>query len=243
MVEWYLRSYVLYQQSEWVDLLPFAEMAYNNTIHRSTGLTPFQVVMGKDFPAIPELDTQPRPGMSPAAWADKVRTSWPAIKQALKKAEEEYKHQADKRRTDCKPLHVGDQVFLSTKYIKLRHPSKKLGPKYLGPFRVTKVINPVTVRLHLPPLLGKIHPVFHVSLLKLVEHPPSDSRPGPVYQGEYEIEDILDSKLKRGRVKYLVKWKGYSYEESSWVHDYNITAPRLLRQFHRKYPHLPRPPP
>lgn len=34
---------------------------------------------------------------------------------------------------------------------------------------ITKVINPVMVALKLPPLLGKIHPVFHSNLLKSVE--------------------------------------------------------------------------
>lgn len=56
MVECYLRAYVSYQQDNWCELLPFAETAYNNSVHRSTGFTPFKIVTGKDFPAIPELD-------------------------------------------------------------------------------------------------------------------------------------------------------------------------------------------
>lgn len=143
--------------------------------------------------------------MSPAAWTDKIWMSWPSVKQALKKAEEEYKHQADKERAEPKPLHVGDHVFLSTKYIKLQNPCKKISPKYLRPFMITKVINPGTVRLKLPSLLGKIHPVFYVSLLIQVEHTTSTIRPGLINQDEYELEDILDSKIKRGKMKYLVK--------------------------------------
>lgn len=144
-------------------------MAYNNVVHHSTGLNPFQVVMGKEFPTIPELDVQdPDPG-TPTEWADKIREIWPQVKLALQKAADEYKQQADKKRADPKPFQVGDRVYLSTKYLKLRTPSRKLGPKYVGPFTVTKVINPVPVALKLPPLLGKVHPVFHSILLKPVE--------------------------------------------------------------------------
>lgn len=40
MVEQNLWYYVTYQQTNWVELLPFVEVAYNNAIHSSTGHTP-----------------------------------------------------------------------------------------------------------------------------------------------------------------------------------------------------------
>lgn len=66
MVEHYLRCYVSYQQSNWVDLLAFAEVAHNNAVHSSTGFSPYKVVSGQDFVSIPEygpgkaLPVQPR---------------------------------------------------------------------------------------------------------------------------------------------------------------------------------------
>lgn len=239
MVQRYLRSYVSYQQSDWSNLLPFAEVAYNNAVHCSSGLTPFHIVMGKEFHAIPELEAQTQEQMSPSEWADKIREVWPHVKQSLQKATDEYKQQADKRRGEFQPFQVGDRVYLSTKYVKLRLLCKKLGPKYLGPFTITKVINPVTVMLKLPPLLGKIHPVFHCSLLKLAGNPEAVEPPGPMNGDHYEIDEILDSKMARGKVKYLVRWKGYPYEEASWVYPHSINALRLLRRFHKQYPHKP----
>lgn len=107
---------------------------------------------------------------------------------------------------------------------------------------MTKIINPVTVALKLPPLLGKIHPVFHSSLLKPVTTvQDSPNRPGPVTEDHYEIGKILDSKMSRRRLRYLVRWKGYPYEEAPWVPANDVTAKRLLRQFHRKHPLKPQP--
>lgn len=80
-----------------------------------------------------------------------------------------HKTQADKKQAAHKLFWVGDRVYLSMKYLWLKLLCKKLGPKYLGPFPVVYVMNPVTVELKLPPLLGKMHPVFHSSILKLVE--------------------------------------------------------------------------
>lgn len=53
MLEYYLRYYVNYQQDNWIELLPFAEVAYNNSVHSSIGFTPFQVPTGLDFVPMP----------------------------------------------------------------------------------------------------------------------------------------------------------------------------------------------
>ena len=58
---------------------------------------------------------------------------------------------------------------------------------------------------------------------------------------EYEVETILDSRIRYRRVEYLVKYRGYGDEENTWVAHFNVHAPRVIERFHRDHPDKPRP--
>ena len=82
--------------------------------------------------------------------------------------------------------------------------------KYVGPYKVIAKVGPVAYRLDIPEGL-KIHPTFHISLLKwYVGHHAS---PDPIEvedeEQEYEGEKIIDFKRTKKGEWYLVKWKGY----------------------------------
>jgi len=99
-----------------------------------------------------------------------------------------------------------------------------------------------TYKLELPENL-RVHPTFHVSLLKLVSCDASrpnqehHSRPPPDLvhnELEFEVEAMLKSRQLRGRErKYLVKWKGYHPIEASWVNESNMEhAQKAIEEFH-----------
>ena len=46
ILEQYLRSYCLYQQDDWAELLPLAEHAYNSAVSESTKVSPFKANYG-----------------------------------------------------------------------------------------------------------------------------------------------------------------------------------------------------
>ena len=64
---------------------------------------------------------------------------------------------------------VGDMVFLKVSPMKevMRFGQKdKLAPRYIRPFEVRSRVGDVAYRLVLPLELSRIHPVFHVSILR-----------------------------------------------------------------------------
>ena len=52
----------------------------------------------------------------------------------------------------------------------------------------------------------------------------------------YEVEEILNSRLYRDKLQYLIKWKDYLPSENKWVPATNVQAKRLINAFHRKNP-------
>jgi hypothetical protein len=68
-----------------------------------------------------------------------------------------------------------------------------------------------------------IHPIFHVSVLEPYKssHIPNPIPPPPPpieidHNVEYEVEEILDSRLLHRRLEYFIYWKGYGISERTW---------------------------
>ena len=95
----------------------------------------------------------------------------------------------------------------------------------------------------------RVHPVFHVSLLEPYRESILPGRvqepPLPVeVEGEleYEVEKILDSRIERRKLKYLVDWVGYGPEERTWEPAENVKNARdAVANFHQAYPLRPYP--
>ena len=75
-------------------------------------------------------------------------------------------------------------------------------------------------------------------------HPRMAPKPGPIQvdgQDEFEVEAILDSRVHRGWVQDMVKWKGYGAGDSSWEDAAALAhAQAKVRAFHKANPSAPR---
>ncbi|MBW0577997.1 hypothetical protein O181_117712 [Austropuccinia psidii MF-1] len=142
-------------------------------------------------------------------------------------------------------------VWLSSKNIKSTRPTKKLSERWLGPFPILNKVSTHAYHLKHPSQWRFIHPVFHISLLKPVKTstiPNTHQEPPPPMimeeEEEWEVSQILYSKLKRGKLWYLVEWKGFSQdsERSTWEPTENLkNCPELVKEFHSLYPDKPGP--
>jgi hypothetical protein len=229
-----LRAYIDYHQLDWDQHLVPLEIAFNNTVHASTGFTPFYLNSGREI----ELPVdQAVSGVTPSAnqsAADRFTRLSADLQQAKKNLEAAQQRQAkyaDEKRREL-VFKVGDQVMLSTEHLKLKVPGQtaKLLAKFIGPFKITRVISDTAYQLELPHSM-RIHPTFHVSKLKpyrdgsaIFPWRNQPSRPSPeiLPDGEeaWEVERIIDKRQRKygrnTRTEYLVHWKGYPDHDRTW---------------------------
>ena len=208
-----------------------AEFAYNNAKHASTGYTPFELNCRYHPRVSYKEDVDPR-SRSKAAdeLTEELRTLMAACRENLQHAQELQKRAHDKG-TKPRSYAPGEKVWLNSKYIKTKR-NWKLEAKFFVPFRVLHPVGSQAYKLELPKQ-WRIHDVFYVSLLEQ-----DTTKKGRVDEKtaeqlefeaggdnkEYEVEGIHDSAVyaresETGHLQglyYLVSWKGYLKDESTW---------------------------
>jgi hypothetical protein len=232
VIEEMLRHYVSARHTDWDLYLALVEFAYNNSMQASTGRSPFYLNSGQ-HPLTPGSPLKPPSSDLPVAdnFLQNIATALSDAKTLLALAQNRQKQYADQKRRPL-ILQPGDKVYLSTAHLPLpdRTQVRKLAPKYTGPISVQQVISNVAYKLELPNHM-KIHPVFHVSQLKIYN--PNDKTrfpgrtpppPPPVIfdaDPRYTIDHVIDHReVRRGnsvRSQYLVTFRDHPFHEARWV--------------------------
>ena len=246
VLEQYSRTSCTWDRKDWLELLPYSEFCYNYTIHSATTVTPFYA----NFSYHP-IDNYP---------AEVVESNVPAA--------EEYVENLAKLRTDMREtlllagegitkyynrhvsekeptFTVGDKVMVTAKNIKTKRKSKKLDHKMRGPFKVIWLIGSYAYELALPYGAGKVNPVYHISFLEPYHRNqiPGSRSPTPqpaVDLGDdiWEVEKVLATKVRRKKVQYLIRWKGFGPDEDTWEPWENIEdgGVETVQDFHEDNP-------
>jgi transposase InsO family protein len=252
-IEDMLRAYVNQRQDDWDHLLTAVEIAYNNSKQTSTGFSPYFLNYGQhpSFPlnSLTELSERSN-NASVEELLEKLTGALIEAQENVKRAQLNQERQANQHRSE-QEFEVGQQVWLSTATLRLKMKiTPKLSQRWIGPFIIKRKLSPLTYELDLPTSLS-IHPVFHISKLRLhcpserfdPHRPPLPDRPPPEIidqNEEYEVETIRDHRLAkwRGRMykQYLVKWKGYPEWENTWEWEDTLTssAKEVVEEYERR---------
>jgi hypothetical protein len=215
-----LRSLVTEHHSSWDNVLPQAEFAYNESVNRSTGKIPFEIVYSRQPRGVSKLrDSEQMITKSASAeeFAEAMEELHSRVKQRLLKSNQEYKRRADQHR---RQLHFEVDDLVLAHLRKERFPRgtyNKLKMKKIGPCRVLKKLGENAYEIELSDEIG-ISPTFNVSDLypyKAEEAGAgSDEQPKIQWQKQMSIvekpqmERILDKRVskKTRRKEYLSIW-------------------------------------
>nr|KYP49546.1 hypothetical protein KK1_028742 [Cajanus cajan] len=135
------------------------------------------------------------------------------------------KHYADQKRLPH-PFRVGDYVLVKLRpYCQATAKNKrtsKLAQRFYGPFRVVTQIGDVAFQLDLPDG-AQIHPVFHVSKLKLFKNsavtPALELLPATCHnQPKLQPLAVVDwrESPRSGAREALIQWQGLFPEDATW---------------------------
>ena len=207
-----------------------------------SGLSPFEASLGYQPPLFPAQEPDAAVS-SPSDHVQRCRQVWEKTRTALLRSQERSSKSANRRRVPAPTYLPGQEVYLRAKNLPVPGTSKKLAPRFVGPFTIESVLNPVSVRLSLPPSMHT-HPVFHVSQIKPVvvspHSAPETVPPPPQVLGDgdlaWQINKIMDVRRYGRGFQYLVDWVGYRPEDRSWVPRSYFADDSALVEFYAEHP-------
>jgi len=188
-----------------------AEFAYNNKAHSSTWMLPFKANYGQD-PRMVFEGRKKGKYVGAEKFVEKMKEIQEEAKAVLGKVQEDIKKYADRRRSEVDEYKVEDLVMLSTKDLKYQmvgRRTEKLMERFVGPYKVQKIVSSNAVKLELPSTV-KIHPVVNVSRIQYyvgqVEGQRKEQLAPVIIKGkeEWEVKRILNKQKIREKDKYLV---------------------------------------
>jgi hypothetical protein len=149
-MEQYLRAFCNYEHDNWVELLPLAEVAYNNAIHGSTRRTPFWT--NYHYHPVMQFKAPKQPSsLNSEIHADAFTADSEQTHQTFRKNLQEAQANQTKYAGGKEVVfEVGDKVWLSTRLFRTTRPLKKLDYNRTGLYTISKVMNKNAYKLDLP---------------------------------------------------------------------------------------------
>ena len=232
-------------QQDWDEYAERLTFALNTAQDRVRKETPFYFVHGWDAKTtleatLPVVNTRTK-GSGARGWRYHIQSHYQRTREQVNehlRSASQARVLAHYKQVVGHKVRPGVQVWLYLDRVKEGY-AKKLAHLWHGPFRVLKLVGEYAAWLEVRDMTYRLFPVVHVSKLKRVrEFPdrpsdrltvdeadridfdecllPEDSWTRELEEGEYEVEEILESRINkktrygRQRREFLIRWKGHA---------------------------------
>jgi hypothetical protein len=247
----YLRVYVNHQQDDWADWLFMIEYAFNAFISVITQMFSFLVNyefesrMSFDHVEFEENTVRDRLNkFRRRAIVFIMKNIWKFAKKHMKKSQQNHVTYVNRHRISTSDYQMKNQVWLSTKNIQIDRSSRKLDHKMIKSFKILKKRDN-SYKLDLSNEMN-IHSIFHISLLRknsqnlILDQIISSSSSIIIDdEKEFDVEDIIDSRLiKRAlnkRLQYKIRWIEHSSNRKWYSIENFENAKEILTDYHQRY--------
>jgi hypothetical protein len=260
LIDQRLRMFINHYQDNWSRTLPALDYVQNGTPHESTGLQPHEVMMGfpmpkpydwekrtQDWSDIPRQEKLNRTDAQQVAKT--IQGYVELARETMGKAQERMRSQANAHRREP-DFEVGDtvRVLRKTYSTTTDRPSDKLEFPLTKGWYTIKEKSGHSFLLDLPDD-WKGPKLFHADRLRKFDNNPLPGQacdnPGPEDvdgEPEWEVQEVLASKLSRGKLYYQVQWRGWNADETWYLAENFKNATAALQQYHDQNPGKAGPP-
>ena len=238
-----LRSHALNRREDWDTTIKVAQFQLNAATHKATRRSPFEALFGFSPRSLPktlkEMITECSGATSFVEDMTRVRED---IKKKLEANNEDMAKRVNKGRKAVE-FKEGDEVLVSTNLLSVPEDLRKLGARFVGPYKVSGVPTPVNVIVDLPPHY-KTHRRIHVEHVRLFRKDDAygdrySVPPPEIVDGSkrHEVSAIRGRRKRYGRWEYLVAWEGYDPSEDLWLPPENLgDCQELVEEYDRLHP-------
>ena len=240
-LEQYLRMYINHRQNNWLEWLATAEFAFNNKVYTVTKSSLFQVNYGRELRMGFNIRKKGK-NEKVEEFVKEMKERHEEVRAVLVKSQEEIKRQVDRSRKEAEEYRVRDKILISTKDFSIelmKRATKKLTEKFIRLYVVRKIVSENAVELK---LLTSLRIYLVVNVRRIVKYREQVERQKKIplppievaSEKEYVVEEILDRQERKGKTKYLVKWKEYIMEENMWEELENLkNAMKKVEKFEK----------
>jgi len=235
---------------DWDDYVDTVSYFYNLQPHSLTGSAPFDLFYARRANGLIDYNVDPKdtiekhvpiytynPEDIERHYQEIQEVIRPAIASRQRKLREAAKARFDKKHKLVE-YQVGSLVAIADPLM-----TRKLEPKYHGPFRVVERTKGGSYRLENYHINERLPERFAPHQLKPISHDPlledssDDDGDAPAKGTSYQVEKILAHReVKKGKYEYLVKWQGYSKKHNLWIPPQNFDGLTLINNYWRGQP-------